>query len=369
MKSFLYTIIYLIIFSTLTLGVELRYNVIYSGLNYPTAIQVLPDNSILVSEKKGRLKLISTENNYIVYDIKKDIYTKGEGGIFDVKLDPNFKDNKTIYFSYSGYTKPNSKRFFGLMLAKAQLYKTVPGIASSKYRIKNIETLYSFEQRLRRKHSFGGSIFATDDHVFLAVGDRGYRKQSQSTKNTLGTLIRINKDGSIPRSNPFYFSRDKNKSIYSYGHRKVTGIAYDPFYDIFWAIEKYPNMTNELKIIDAGENYGWPILYSEKSLNDYDKSPFKKPYHIWINSMNPAGMLVYTKDRFYFMKGDLLIGSKENKHIRWIVIKNKKIIKEKILLKQLNKPISNLTQGPSGFIYAITSESRNAKVIKINLNI
>jgi aldose sugar dehydrogenase len=367
-KKYIFFIFSLVFISTFSFGIELRYDIIYSGLNNPTAIQVLPDKSILVSEKKGRLKIITTHNTYIVYDLKTNIFTKGEGGIFDIKLDPNFNENKTIYFSYSGYTKPNSKRFFGLILAKAKLYKPVLGSHSNRYKISNIETLYTFDQRLRRKYSFGGTIFATTDYIFLAVGDRGYRNQSQSTNNTLGTLIRINKDGSIPRSNPFYFSRDKNKTIYSYGHRKIMGIAYDPFYDIFWAIEKYPNMTNELKIIDAGENYGWPILYSEKSLSEYDQSPFKKPYHTWINSMNPAGMLVYTKNRFHFMKGDLLIGSKENKHIRWIVIKNKKIIKEKILLKQLNKPISNLTQGPSGYIYAITSEPRNAKVVKIYLN-
>ena len=357
--------IFLFFISSAIFCIPVEHEILYSKLNSPTAIQILPNNAILVAERTGKLKLVSENKTTIIHDFNKEIFTNTNSGLLDIKLDSDFKNNNILYISYSAYTDKKSKRYLGLVLAKARLKEINQFSNAPHYKLESIKILHKIKYPIKKKHSFGGSIYVTDDHIYLSVGNRGYTRASLSSKNTLGKIIRIKKDGSIPRTNPFYFSKKFKPETFSYGHKTIYSLGYDPFFKRLFSLETSPNNGCILNTLEPGKNYNWSLSDDKQELIAKNENMQTKPFYWWDKSFNPSSMIVYFNKQHSFLNGDMFITSQNNMYLKWIIVKNKKIIKQHTLLQDLNLPLSSIAVGDDGSIYIATSESKNASIMKL----
>jgi aldose sugar dehydrogenase len=325
---------------------ENDYEIVVSDLNIPWGFTFLPDGSILITEKTGQL--IHFKNG-----VKKsisglpEIYVRGQGGLMDIILHPNYKHNGWIYFSYAS---SNGKGNGGnTTIARAKLNANT---------LTDLEVLYKAEPNSRGGQHFGSRlVFDKDGYLYFTIGDRGNRDVNpQDITRDCGKVYRLNDDGTIPTDNPFTDILNAKKAIFSYGHRNPQGMTLHPETKEIWTHEHGPKGGDEINIIKNGKNYGWPVIsygvnYSGTKFTEITKKEgMEQPLHYWTPSIAPSGMAFIGSDKYGDWKGNLLVGSLKFRYLDMCTLDGEEVTKEERLLDGLGR-IRSIIQGPDGYIY------------------
>ncbi|MGB1308292.1 MAG: PQQ-dependent sugar dehydrogenase [Oceanihabitans sp.] len=334
-----------------------NYKVIVPNLDNPWGFVFLPDGSMLINEKSGKLIHFKNGKSNNISGLP-EIKRIGQGGLMDIELHPNYKENAWIYFSYASSNDSNKGANTSIMRAKIDGDKLI-----------NKEILYQALPNTTAGQHFGSRIvFDNSGYLFFSIGERGERDiNPQDITRDGGKIYRLHADGSIPTDNPFVNTKHAKKAIYSYGHRNPQGMAIHPQTGAIWSHEHGPKGGDEINIIQAGKNYGWPKItyginyYGTKITNNTSLPGMEQPLHYWDPSIAPSGMAFITSDIYPNWKGNLLVGSLKFQYLNRCVIEKNKIIKEERLVDGLGR-VRSVRQGPDGYIYA---GIENVGIVKI----
>ena len=315
-------------------------------LQNPWGMAFLPDGSLLITEKSGKLIHFKNGNKTLISNIP-EILVRGQGGFLDVELHPDFAENGWIYFSYSSSEGKGSGGNTAIIRAKLQGNELV-----------NQETLYKAVPNSSRGQHWGSRLeFDKDGYLYFSIGDRGNRDVNpQDITRDGGKIYRINDDGSIPKDNPFVGNSGAKTAIFSYGHRNPQGLTLHPETGQLWEHEHGPRGGDEINIIEKGKNYGWPVItyginYIGTKITDETSRPgMEQPVYQWTPSIAPSGMAFVSSDKYPKWKGDLLVGSLAFQYLERLEIKNGEVTYREKLLDGMGR-VRNVRQGPDGFIY------------------
>ncbi len=341
------------------INTENSHEVIVSDLNIPWGFTFLPDGSILINEKAGELIHFKNEKKITISGLP-DIYLRGQGGLMDIIIHPNYNENGWIYFSYA--SSEGEGQGGNTAIARAKL---------SRNSLDHIEILYKATPNTKKGQHFGSRlVFDKDGYLFFTIGERGNREVNpQDISIDCGKIYRLNADGSIPKDNPFINEPNAKKAIYSYGHRNPQGMTLHPKTKEIWTHEHGPKGGDEINIIKAGKNYGWPVIsygvnYSGTSFTELtEKEGMEQPLHYWDPSIAPSGMAFINSDKYGDWNENLLVGSLKFQYLDMCTIENNKVIKEERLLDGLGR-VRCVEQGPDGYIYVGIENLGIVKLIK-----
>ncbi|MBT4915651.1 MAG: PQQ-dependent sugar dehydrogenase [Formosa sp.] len=321
--------------------------VVVPKLDIPWGFVFLPDGALLITEKAG--KLIHFKDGVKTnIDGLPEVYLRGQGGLMDIELHPNYSENGWLYITYS--SSDGEGEGGNTALIRAQLIDT---------KLTSVERLYKAEPNSKRGQHFGSRIeFDNDGYLYFSIGDRGNRDVNpQDITRDCGKIYRINDDGSIPNNNPFLEFPGAKTAIYSYGHRNPQGMICHPDTGEIWVHEHGPRGGDEINRIKKGKNFGWPLIsyginYSGTSFTDDTYLPgMEQPLFYWVPSIAPSGMAYVTSDVYKDWKNNLLIGSLKFEYLERLVLDNNKVVKREKLLEGMGR-VRNVRQGPDGYIYA-----------------
>ncbi len=333
---------------------------IAQGLEHPWGMVFLPDGRLLVTERPSRLRIVSIDGT-LSPPLKgvPNVFAQGQGGLLDVALDPAFRDNQTIYFSYAEQVEGNA----GTAVAKAVLKETG---------LENVQVIFRQQPKVKGSNHWGSRLaFGRDKTLFVTLGDRfNHSDQAQTLDNHMGKVVRIKTDGTIPADNPYATRSGGLPEIWSYGHRNMQGAALNPQSGELWTAEHGPRGGDEINIARAGLNYGWPKASygSHYSLlpipDDHAGKGFVEPVFYWTPSVSPSGMMFYTGDHFGDWKGDIFVGALSGTALIRLDKEGDKIIKEERLLQELEERIRDVKQGADGLVYILT-DSDNGSIFQV----
>ncbi len=352
----------LLTMSGLTKAEFYKIELVAEGLSHPWSIDFLPDGGYIVAMKSGEVRQISP-NGKISEAISGGpaTYFEGQGGYFDILLDPAFKDNNIIYLSYAG-GPPESN---ATTIMKARLLDNS---------FQDQKTIYRANPSKDTPAHYGGKMhFLPDGTLLVTTGDGfEYREAAQDTRSHLGKIIRMNSDGIAPSDNPFADGVGGDPMVYSYGHRNPQGLDVTSEGNIYLH-EHGPKGGDELNRIKAGANYGWPaVTYGENYSGAY-VSPLKTypgivdPAYYWVPSIAPSGLLVYEGEMFPEWQGDFLVGALVDMEVRHLITENGQIVAEKTLFDQISERVRDIREAPSGALYILT-DGDGGKVIRVTRN-
>jgi glucose/arabinose dehydrogenase len=347
-------------------NVTLDVKVVAEGLRGPWAFEFLPDNRILVTERPGDLRIIGTDGKLsaAATGLPK-VHFKGQGGLLDVALDPEFATNRTIYWSYAEPREGGN----GTALAKGVLRESTAAPA-----VENVQVIFRQMPTFESDYHFGSRIvFTPDGKLFLTLGERavpGAREKSQDLGTHFGKVIRLNRDGSVPQDNPFVGRSDAKPEIWSYGHRNIQAATLDGDGRL-WTIEHGPRGGDELNRPEAGKNYGWPVItygieYQGPKIGAgiTAKEGLEQPVYYWDPVIAPSGMIFYSGDLFPQWKGNIFVGGMASTKLVRLELENDKVVGEEWLLQDRNARIRDVKQGPDGAIYVI-AEGSNTAILRL----
>ncbi|MDR6626022.1 PQQ-dependent sugar dehydrogenase [Caulobacter segnis] len=342
-----------------------EYTTLASGLDHPWGMAFLPTGEILVTERAGRLRVLSKDGKLspAVAGLPA-VFAEGQGGLLDVTLDPAYATNGLIYWSYAEAEGGVN----GTAVARGKLS------LGAAPKLENVQVIWRQAPKMDSALHFGGRlVFAPDGKLFITTGERSIlagRVQSQHLDATLGKVIRVNADGTIPADNPFVKTPGAKPDIWSLGHRNIQAAALDPA-GVLWTVEHGARGGDELNRPEPGKNYGWPVVtygeeYSGKPIPDSvtQKDGFTQPVYYWDPVIAPSGMAFYEASLFPTLKGSLLIGSLREQHVDRLVLKDGKVVGEERLFTDIGGRVRDVRVGPDGAIYVVTDDD-NGKVIKI----
>jgi aldose sugar dehydrogenase len=323
------------------------------GLQNPWSVAWLPDGRMLVTERAGRLRLVSADFRLDPRPIDglPRIAVSGQGGLFDVALHPQYADNGWIYLAYSA---PGAGGH-GTELMRARL---------DGHRLTQQQVLFSMEPKSSSGQHFGGRIvFDRRGHVFLTLGDRGERDRAQKLDDHAGSVIRLHDDGRVPADNPFVKRAGAKPEKYTLGNRNMQGAALHPQTGELWTHEHGPQGGDEINVIRAGRNYGWPVItygvnygIGTRIGEGTHKAGMEQPLHKWVPSIAPSGMAFYEGDRFPNWRGNLLVGALRAEILVRLELDGEKVVKEERLLQGAVGRIRDVRVGPDGLVYLLTDE-------------
>lgn len=336
--------------------------VITSALEHPWGLAFLPDGNMLVTERPGRLRLVSQDGELHPDPIRglPKIRQFGQGGLLDVALHPDFAKNRWVYFSYA----ERDARGVGTAVARGRL---------QGHQLEQIEVLFRLQPKDNKGYHFGSRlVFDNQGYLFITLGDRGTRSRAQDLNDHAGSLIRLHDDGRVPADNPFIGREDARPEIYSYGHRNMQGAALHPVSGKLWTHEHGPQGGDELNIPKAGINYGWPVItYGKNYVTGTDigegthKPGMAQPVHYWVPSIAPSGMAFYSGDRFPQWRGNLLVGSLKFRQLVRLELDGEEVVHEERLLSDELGRIRDVRQGPDGLLYLLT-DADDGKLVRLS---
>lgn len=333
-----------------------------NGLNFPWSLAFLPDGELLVTERAGQLIKITRGNiSELITGLPTNIYVKGQGGLLDVVLHPNFSINRWVYISYViGDDDKNALQVMRAKLTNNQLTEKQIVFTVTPFKSTPV-------------HFAGRMAFLPDNTLLITSGDGfDYREDAQRLNSLLGKTVRINDDGSVPTDNPFVTENLDSPSnyVFSYGHRNHQGILFDSERNVIFSNEHGPDGGDELNIIRAGMNYGWPVITNGLDYIGSRISPFteyanmQQPSLDWTPSIAPSGMAVHRGSLFDELNGDLLVSVLKFKEVRWLQMNGMKVVAQTSLFKELKQRIRDVRVHSDGSIYILT-DSENGKVLRI----
>ena len=319
---------------------------VVSGLQNPWGMVFLPDGSMLITEKSGKLIHYSSGKTSEISNVP-EVYVRGQGGLMDIELHPNYAENGWLYLSFASSEGQGKGGNTAIMRAKL-----------SNNRLVEKQLLYKAEPNSTRGQHFGSRLeFDNDGYLYFSVGERGNRDVNpQDITRDGGKIYRIHDDGRIPNDNPFVGNSEAKTAIYSYGHRNPQGLAKHPETGKIWEHEHGPRGGDEINIAQKGKNYGWPIItyginYSGTKITDETSRPgMEQPLYQWTPSIAPSGMTFVTSDKYPKWKGNLLVGSLSFQYLERLVLENNKVTYREKLLDGMGR-VRNVRQGPNGHIY------------------
>lgn len=332
-------------------GMTVQLDTIATGFESPWGFVQLPDLSYLITDRKGVLYHVDQHKNKTEIKGIPAVMAKGQGGLLDIELHPQFEKNGWIYLSYSKFKEENGT--------------TVTATAIVRGKIKNNqwveqEELFVSQPFTKTFHHFGSRItFDKKGLLYFSVGERGMEKDfPQFTNNDNGKIHRLNDDGSIPKDNPFVGKDPKefHHSIYSYGQRNPQGLTTNPWTGDIWETEHGPRGGDEINIIKAGKNYGWPTItyginYDGKPISNISKKEgMEQPITYYLPSIAPSGLTFVTGDKYPAWKGNLLIGSLRFNYLQRVEIKDNKVVNQEKVLLNIGR-MRNVEMGRDGYIY------------------
>ncbi|EKV29800.1 PQQ-dependent oxidoreductase, gdhB family [Caenispirillum salinarum AK4] len=320
-----------------------------TGLDTPWGMAFLPDGRMLVTELPGTLVIVSPDDAVSEpVDGTPEVFAQGQGGLMDVALDPDFAENQRVYLSFA---EAGDDGVAGTALGRGRLVEN---------RIEDWEVIFRQEPKVEGPNHFGNRIvFDGEGHLFLALGERFKFQPAQDPSNTLGAIVRLNRDGTVPDDNPFAGRADAAAAIWSYGHRNIEAAAVHPDTGGLWIAEMGPLGGDELNRIEAGANYGWPVVswginYNGVDIPDPTAFPeFADAVHVWSPVRSPSGMIVYTGDLFSDWQGDILFGGLSAGGVERVELDGDTVTATEFL--PLNTRIRDVEQGPDGAIYLLTN--------------
>ena len=336
-----------------------------NDLNKPWGIANLPDGRLLITQKEGTMR-IATITGTVSAPITglPKVHAREQGGLLGVTLDPAFSTNRMVYWVFSEDTPDGNLT----SVAKGKL-------SADEKTIENATVIYRATPAYKGNLHYGGRIlFDKTDNLFVSTGERSdlaTRPQAQDLKSALGKIVRITKEGKPAAGNPFLNDANARPEIYSYGHRNVQGLAFHPQTGDLWENEFGPRGGDELNLVRAGKNYGWPIItygieYSGEKVpgNIAQKEGLEQPVYYWDPVLSPSGMTFYTGDNMPEWKNNLFISGLNSNHIARLVIKDNKVAGEERLAANQNQRFRDVIQGKDGALYAVTDEGRLYRISK-----
>ncbi len=332
--------------------------VVVPDLSIPWGMAFLPDGSILVSEKTGELIHFRNGVKTNISD-PPEVYVRGQGGLMDLELHPDYENNGWIYLSYSSQEGEGSGGNTAIIRARLE-----------GDRLADQELLYKAVPNTTRGAHFGSRMeFDEQGMLYFSIGDRYNRDVNpQDITRDGGKIYRIHDDGTIPDDNPFVNEPNAKKAIFSYGHRNPQGMARHPDTGQIWVHEHGPRGGDEINVIAEGKNYGWPritygINYSGTSITEHTAKPgMEQPFYYWVPSIAPSGMTFVTSDLYPDWKGNLLVGSLVFQYLERCVIENDQVVYREKLLPDIGR-VRNVRQGPDGYIYVAVEGKGIVKII------
>ena len=340
------------------------------GLQNPWGFAFLPGGRFIVTEKTGRLRVVAADGTLSepVTGLPP-VDARGQGGLLDVSIDPEFPSNQLIYWSYA---EPQGDGTNNTAVARGKL------VTEGAPRVDNVQVIFHQAPSLNSQQHYGNRlVFGRDGTLFVTLGDRSIlpgRMQSQDLAGLIGKVVRINADGTIPKDNPFVGKDGVRPEIWSYGHRNVQGATLHPTTGELWSIEHGPRGGDELNIPRKGKDYGWPTITYGIEYNGQPigasltaREGMEQPVYYWDPVIAPGGMTFYTGTLFPAWQGSLFIGAMGGKHLVRLTIDGERVVGEERLLTDLQpqtERIRDVNQGPDGALYFITDNAKG-RLMKI----
>ena len=347
-------------------GVAYIVETLTGGLDHPWGLAFLPDGSKLVTERAGRLRLVSKAGvlSPPVAGLPA-VDARGQGGLLDVATDPDFARNGLFYWSYAEAGDGGN----GTSVARGKL------VAGAEPRVEAVQVIWRQTPKLDSALHFGGRlVFARDGKLFITTGDRSIlagRVQAQSLDGGLGKVIRIAADGSIPTDNPYVGKAGAKSDIWSSGHRNLQAAAIDPKTGLLWTVEHGAKGGDELNQPQAGKDYGWPSItygeeYSGRPIGEgvTSKAGLEQPVYYWDPVIAPSGMAFYDAGLFPAWKGSLLVGALRGQRVARLTLDGGKVVGEERLFTELDARIRDVRVGPDGAVYLLT-DAEDGKLLRV----
>jgi glucose/arabinose dehydrogenase len=340
--------------------VRVRAEPVASGLDHPWAIAFLPDGRLLVTERPGRLRIVSRDGKISdPIDGLPRVAASGQGGLLDVILDRDFAQNRTIYMCFADPVSGGSRT----ALSRARLNENAT-------RLTDVRPLFLQDGPLSRGQHFGCRIVQMPDgNLMLTMGDHYYaRDEAQNLANHIGKIVRIAPDGSIPKDNPFVGRTGARPEIWSYGHRNSQGAALNPATGKLWMSEHGPRGGDEINIPEAGKNYGWPVIgygidYSGAKIHEAThKAGMEQPVVQWTPVIAASGLAFYTGDLFPAWKGNLFAGGLRCNCVVRLELDGDKVVSEERI--PIGQRVRDVRAGPDGAIWVATDAS-NGQILRL----
>jgi aldose sugar dehydrogenase len=332
--------------------------IVAEGLEHPWGMAFLPNGDLLITERPGRVRRVR-EGRLLDAPLGgvPEVFAQNQGGLLDIALHPDFESNQLVYLTYAaGTEQENATR-----LARAKL---------ADDRLNDLEVIFEATPKKSEGQHFGSRIvWLADGTLLMSIGDGGNpplqidgtlaRDHGQRLDSTLGSIVRLNDDGSVPSDNPLTNVQGARPEIYSFGHRNIQGMARDPESDLVWVNEHGPLGGDELNLIRPGRNYAWPLATFGADYRTGERFTQLKtlpegeaPKVVWTPAQAPSGLMVYTGDRFPDWKGQLLSGGLVTGEIRLIAIDGERVGQQRTL--KLERRVRDVKQGPDGNVYVLT---------------
>ena len=323
------------------------------GLDRPWSLAFLPDGRMLVTERRGLLRLVTDGKvrRQPVDGLPSNIQSGGQGGLLDVVLHPNFARNGWIYLSYTG----RGGSGVGTEVVRARF---------NDDRLTDIKTIFRALPKSLSGHHFGSRlVLSKDGYLYITLGDRAERNSAQNLNDHRGSIIRLWPDGRVPDDNPFVSKSSARPEIFTYGNRNVQGAALQPKSGLIWMHEHGPRGGDEVNIARAGANYGWPLVshginYDGSTISERSTRPdVEPPIHTWVPSIAPSGMTFYNGDVFPNWRDNLFVGALRARLLARLELRGRTVVhEERLLLGEIGR-IRDVRQGPEGFIYLLNDSS------------
>ena len=333
------------------------------GLDHPWGLAFLPDGRMLVTERPGRLRIVTRDGRLspAVAGVPR-VLASGQGGLLDLALDRDFATSNTIYFCFAEPASGGGRT----AMARATLHD------GEAPRLDDVKVIFRQEGPLSTGGHYGCRIVqAHDGNLFLTLGEHfTHRDQAQNLGNHLGKVVRVTPDGAVPPDNPFVGRQDAKPEIWSYGHRNAQGAALHPTTGKLWELEHGPMGGDEINIPLSGKNYGWPVIgygidYDGSKIHEATSKPgMEQPIKYWVPSIAPSGMTFYTADLFPKWKGNLFVGALKFQLLVRLELDGEKVTKEERLLQGLRERIRDVRQGPDSALWLLTDNS-NGRVLRL----
>jgi glucose/arabinose dehydrogenase len=337
-----------------------KLTVVAGPLQHPWGLALLDDGRMLVTERPGRMRLVGKDGK-LSEPLRgiPEVYARGQGGLLDVTLSPKFNEDRLVYFSFA---EPDGD-VAGTAVARGKLSETA---------LENVEVIWRQTPKVSSPNHWGSRIvFRPDGTLYVTLGDRfNQRPLVQDLSTTIGKIVRLNPDGSVPQDNPFVGKSGAKGEIWSYGHRSVQAAALHPQTNQLWTVEHGARGGDELNHPEAGKNYGWPVItygvdYSGVKIGEgTEKEGMEQPVYYWDPVIAPSGAFFYTGDAFPDWQGDLFIGSLNPGGLVRLKIDNGKVVKETRYIGNPRQRVRDVQQGPDGLLYVIT-DSPQGQILRL----
>ena len=328
-----------------------------AGLENPWSIAFLPDGRMLVTERAGRLRLVTQDFKLDPKPIDglPEVIANGQGGLFDVVLHPQHAQNGWIYWAYNA---PGTGGW-GTALARGKL---------QGQRMTEVQVLFSMQPKTRSAHHFGGRIvFDAAGMVYLTLGDRGDKDRAQKLNDHAGSVIRLHDDGRVPNDNPFVQRAGALPEKWTLGHRNMQGAAINPQTGELWTHEHGPQGGDEVNVIRPGLNYGWPVVtygvnygLGTKIGEGQSKPGMVQPLQVWVPSIAPSGMAFVSGTQFPQWQGNMLVGALRGQMLVRLTLEGDKVLSEERLFQGRPGRIRDVRMGPDGLVYLLTDDPQGA---------